>query len=310
MIRTHIGHINNNTPAHCSLNFLQRQHHHHHRRRHLVGSFPVPAAASTTTTTTAAATTSRDIPSPATHQYQSQQSQQHTLKNNPLPSTLQNPAQLGGTTSVSIPVIDRGHPHSLTTYMFLPPSQYSALDPDLIQPLGNDKFRLHVPKVELFSLWIQPIVDVTVIGADEKSPRVLLRSESCRLKGSRIVGALEKKFHIQFETELTWIEGVVGSDNAETTTSPSSSPSQSGEMGSIAANLALAVHTEVIPPFHLLPREFLVNTANTVLSKLMASLLPLFLKKLGADYERWSMDQGYRHTRAQLTPEIEYNTMQ
>lgn len=56
---------------------------------------------------------------------------------------------------------------------------------------------------------------------------------------------------------------------------------------------------QVVPPFQLLPREVLVGTCNGVLRGLVSSLLPLFMRQLSADYERWAQDPAYRAERAQ-----------
>lgn len=41
-----------------------------------------------------------------------------------------------------------------------------------------------------------------------------------------------------------------------------------------------------------------VSTCNSVLSGLVNSLLPLFVRQLASDYEKWSNDVQYRAVRA------------
>lgn len=190
-------------------------------------------------------------------------------------STLHDPAHLGGTSKATVPVQDVGGERSLENFMRLPPSHYSALDPDLIESLGGEKFRLRVPRLKLFSLWIEPTVDIVVSSADTQNPRVLLTSESCHIIGSDLIQRmqLDKRFILNFSTELTW------------KTAPN---------GQITGNLELEVATEVIPPFQVLPRSVLEGTCNAVLRRLMKTLLPKFMQLLADDYTKWATDPSYR----------------
>ncbi len=68
--------------------------------------------------------------------------------------------------------------------------------------------------------------------------------------------------------------------------------------GQIQANLQMDVWCEVIPPFNMMPREVLQGSCNVVMKALVSSLLPMFVDKLGKDYQKWATDGGYRATRA------------
>lgn len=59
------------------------------------------------------------------------------------------------------------------------------------------------------------------------------------------------------------------------------------------------VWCEVIPPFNLMPRSFLESTVSAVLSGVVNSLLPMFLRRLAEDYTNWAADPDYRLERAQ-----------
>lgn len=185
---------------------------------------------------------------------------------------------------------DYGGSISLASYMQLPAEQYDALDPTLIQPLGGNRFRLQVPRLALFNVWVQPTVDVAVTNATGPPPRVLLQGERCKLDGSPLVQRmhLDQRFELHFQTQLTWTSGSEGP----------STPSPRGK-GSITADLDVEVFTEVIPPFDLLPRSVLEGTCNAVLRTLIGTLLPVFLGRLSADYERWANSPAYRAQRQQ-----------
>jgi hypothetical protein len=182
--------------------------------------------------------------------------------------------------------------------MHLPPSHYSALDPDLIESLGGNKFRLRVPRLKVFSLWLEPAVDISVSSASSIDPRVLLKSESCHIVGSELIQKLQlnKRFILNFSTELTWKAAAAALPTTESISFTSITTKKLPE-SQIHANLELEVLTEVIPPFHLLPRSVLEGTCNAVLRGLMKTLLPRFLQKLATDYTKWATDAEYRFGR-------------
>ena len=68
--------------------------------------------------------------------------------------------------------------------------------------------------------------------------------------------------------------------------------------GEIGAAASVDVWCEVISPFHLMPRNVLESTCNTVMSGMVNTLLPVFLRQLAADYQKWATDAAYRAQRA------------
>lgn len=112
---------------------------------------------------------------------------------------------------------------------------------------------------------------------------------------------------MRFTTNLTWDSPALAaatSTTTSTTTPVALQPQQqrAPTRGTIFADLDLNVWCEVIPPFNLLPREGVLEpTVNAVLGTLVNGLLPVFVRKLGADYERWAQDEGYRARRAALS---------
>jgi len=209
--------------------------------------------------------------------------------------TLKDTVRLTGNSSFSVQVLDRGGPLSVDSYMRLPIEQYSHLDSSMIEPLGGNTFRLIVPRISMFNLWVQPSVDilVTLLVTHGTQPRVILTGTKCHLTGSELVQRmhLEERFALHFVTQLVW----------------SPSPLAAGGLGSITGHLETNVLTEIIPPFHVLPRSVMQGTCNGVLRGLIRSLLPLFMRKLGQDYDRWATDASYRRARGrELTENSEY----
>ena len=202
---------------------------------------------------------------------------------------------------------DTGGATSLDRYMNLPTDQYYEIDPSMILPLGDSRFLLKVPRIQILALWMEPEVEVGVTVLATTPQRVVLEATRCSLVGSDLIRQLrlDEKFALHFVTELTWGGG--GSLGSSGSTSSSSSSSSAGGDGSatgvpreaeIQANLELEVWSEVVGVFNLLPREALVSLVNGILRTLMSSLLPLFVRKLGSDYEHWARDPEYRRRRA------------
>lgn len=130
----------------------------------------------------------------------------------------------------------------------------------------------------------------------------------CQLNGSDLVTNmnLNDRFEMRFRTVLTWDSPSAGTAS-ESAPPTALQPQQqrSPERGTIFADLDLDVWCEVIPPFNMLPRESVLEpTVNTVLGTLVNGLLPVFVRKLGADYERWAADPAYRQRRAALSGEM------
>lgn len=236
----------------------------------------------------------------------------------------------------TVRVKDLGGPLSLDAYMRLPVQAYSELEPSMIFPLGDSSFLLKMPRISLFDLWVAPEVEVSVAqrdGSPKGSPMVVLESRSCHLPGSPFFSQLEGRFSLHFRTELTWTPfqqstqrttraaqptmhggGMAGGPPAgkqapstATATASAVTPrqqaaTQQAQQGEIRGDLSVEVWAEPLPPFNLIPRPALEATCNAVVRSAIAALLPLFMRRLGEDYERWASDASYRGERVHAPP--------
>jgi hypothetical protein len=180
---------------------------------------------------------------------------------------------------------------SIDHYMKLPPEQYSALEPTLISHLEKNRFRLRVPKLKLYGLWVAPVVDIVATQLDNPA-KVVLTSENCILQGSQWVRkvGLNDFLTVRFRTELSWTS--------------SRTITEKVSKGSITGIVFLEVMTHVIPPFNLIPRPVLEGTVNAILRGLIRTMLPFFLHRLAADYQRWATDAEYRAFRESMGREM------
>jgi len=175
---------------------------------------------------------------------------------------------------------------SLSTYMQLPVEQYFVLDADSIKPIADERFSLQVPQITLFDLGVAPLVEVKVTTRENG---VELVAGQCKLNGSPRVERLDldTRFCMSWVTDLKWEAGGAGG------------------MGSIYADARLDVWCEQVPPFNLMPRPVLEGTCNAVLSATSSLLLPVFLRRLAADYQKWATDANYRESRAARSRPLE-----
>jgi len=198
---------------------------------------------------------------------------------------LVDPAGIGATGTSTTRLQDRGGDVSLSRYMTLPVEQYFVLDPSQIRHIGNNRFMLKVPRINIFNAWLEPEVEI-VTTSSASPPKVVLQAENCRIRGSEGIESwkLDQRFCLSFVTELTW---------------SSEQRLEGPGPGQITGNAKLEVFSEVIPPFNLMPRSMLEGSCNVVMAGLVNTLLPLFLRKLGEDYTKWAAEPEYREARAQ-----------
>ena len=245
---------------------------------------------------------------------------------------MKDPRGIAASAARALAILDKGAKRggedgedlSLDAYMRLPPSAYSALDPELIRRGGSSVFgggaapscpepppapsvptalfTLAVPRASMLGIWLEPVVSVRVEGASPSkgkgakdssdsssvggsgSDRVRLVSTACDLRGSPAVERLRIN-----EVFALRFEAVL-------TWTPG---------GTISARVSTEVWAEPVGPFTVVPRRVIAGAGDALLRTLTGALLPYFLKKLGNDYERWARDPGYRREREAMAREAE-----
>eukprot|EP00879_Flechtneria_rotunda_P003255 GHRR01003479.1.p1 GENE.GHRR01003479.1~~GHRR01003479.1.p1 ORF type:complete len:349 (+),score=112.10 GHRR01003479.1:317-1363(+) len=100
---------------------------------------------------------------------------------------------------------------------------------------------------------------------------------------------------------LNRLKNINPSGNGSNSTSSSSASEPPSTPGTITGSAVVQVWCKVVPPFHLMPRQVLESSCNSVLSGLVNSLLPWFMKQLAADYQKWAADAEYRAVRRART---------
>lgn len=195
---------------------------------------------------------------------------------------------------------------SLEEYMQLPASQYSCVPMPLKSSLDRvigtrDQFRLCVPPMKLKSPGV-PQVEVRPLmmaKVNVEKNRVLITSDSCQIRGSKIIEDLNINDFFDFKVKicLTWDSH--GNSNSN------SNPRSSLSSPSITARSEIGV--DLNPPglFAFLPRKILEDVGNRAIGISLKYLQNNFMISLASDFERWSVDDEYRLQRKQLELDME-----
>jgi hypothetical protein len=97
--------------------------------------------------------------------------------------------------------------------------------------------------------------------------------------------------------KLKSVSWPAGNGNGNGNGSSNGKSSSNSTPGSITGAALVQVWCEVVPPFQLMPREVLERSCNVVITGLVNSLLPWFMRQLAADYAKWAADPAYRAER-------------
>jgi hypothetical protein len=181
---------------------------------------------------------------------------------------------------------------SLHDYMQLPASQYSCVPMPLNSSLDriygtSDQFRLRVPPMKLKSPGV-PEVEVRPLmmaGVKVFPDQVLITSDSCEIRGSKIIDDLKINDFFEFKVKicLTW----------ETSTETITAQSE--------------IEVDLDPPgvFAFVPRRILEVVGNRAVGFSLGTLQKKFMKSLASDFERWSIDKDYREQRKLLEKDMQ-----
>ena len=111
---------------------------------------------------------------------------------------------------------------------------------------------------------------------------------------------LDGLWYMIFESTLTW-DNEIGNGNEPLRgferTVQSNGNSVGKPLGVMHGKSRVDVWCELAPGFTFMPRDVLQNACNLALDTLMQGLLPIFMKQLSDDYQKWATDKDYREER-------------
>ena len=166
--------------------------------------------------------------------------------------------------------------------MALPVSQYSVLDAQRIERLGEDTFRCYVDGFKFLTLKVEPVVDVCVT-VGPRGPTVTLLG--ARLAGSPRAEAVNDKFAVTRVNAVRWEE-----------------EGESGLGRRIRSDASIELALEV-PGWAgaLLPMPALEAAGGRVMQRVLDAMVPRFLAQLAVDYGAWARGEERMPTDGSLS---------
>lgn len=191
-------------------------------------------------------------------------------------------SQFTASQSIELMVPDQGIP--IHHYLRQPQRLIEALvDPNRVEILGENLFRLKMRPLSFLMLSIQPTVDLKVWT--DVGGTLRLRSTDCEIRG---VEYINERFHFDLVGQLM--------------------PIQQGDVTILTGQADLQVAVDIPPVLWLTPRALLEATGNGVLKSVLLTIKQRLSHQLLLDYRHWATSQGHgvaeaggdRHPR--LTP--------
>lgn len=148
-------------------------------------------------------------------------------------------------------------------YLRQPQRLVNALvDPNRIEQISEEHFRLKMRPLAFMTLSIQPTVDLRVWA--ESNGTIRLQSLGCEIRG---IEYINQRFALNLKGYL--------------------SPSQLNTGTRLKGRADLEVQVELPPPFSFTPKPFLEATGNGLLKSVLLTIKQRLQHQLLADYRHW-----------------------
>ncbi|XP_057979012.1 uncharacterized protein LOC131165342 isoform X2 [Malania oleifera] len=153
-------------------------------------------------------------------------------------------------------------------YVSLPASQYSVLDAERIERVDDNTFRCYVYRFVFFALEVCPVLLVRV----EQEPNgCSIKLLSCKLEGSPVVVAQNKKFDASMVNQISCSGGQSNSRAQQLT-----------------SDAVIEVSIDIPLAFRAFPVQMIESTGTQVLEQILRVMLPRFMAQLVKDYKAWA----------------------
>lgn len=170
--------------------------------------------------------------------------------------------------SQSVEIVVPEQPIPIQHYLRQPQRLVKALvDPNRIEQLDEEVFRLKLRPLTFMTLSIQPTADLKVWA--EPNGTVHLRSRSCEILG---IDYINQRFALNLEGYL--------------------SPCESNGVTILKGKADLKVQVELPLPFSLTPKPIVEATGNGLLKSVLLTIKQRLLQQLLEDYKNWVSDNS------------------
>ncbi len=139
---------------------------------------------------------------------------------------------------------------------------YAMADPQQVEVLSDQVYRLKMRPRTFFSFTIQPVVDMRVWT--EPSNVVRVQSVGCEIRG---VPYIDQRFRLNLTGTLQAV--------------------RSARASSLVGQAHLQVEVEVPPPLNLMPKMIVEAAGDSLLSSVLGLIKQQLTRQLIADYQQW-----------------------
>jgi len=151
---------------------------------------------------------------------------------------------------------------------------YAIADPNLIEQLSHDHFRLQMRSLNFMALSFQPTVDLKVWADSDGT--VHLTSVGCEIRG---LDYINQRFALDLQGKLY--------------------PYQSQGVTKLKGRADLKVSVDVPLPFSLTPKPIIETTGNSLLKSVLVRIKQKLMHQLLLDYSQWANQDLKTNTPAQ-----------
>lgn len=142
----------------------------------------------------------------------------------------------------------------------------SLVDPNRMEQLGSDSFRLKMRPLNFMTFSIQPTVNMRILA--EPDGTVHLQSTACEIKG---VEYINQRFNLNLVGLLM--------------------PEQIQQITYLRGKADLQVQVDLPPPFVFTPTSILETTGNGLLRSVLLTIKQRLTHQLLSDYRAWVASQ-------------------
>lgn len=152
---------------------------------------------------------------------------------------------------------------------------YAIAEPNLMEQLSQNCFRLKMRQLDFMSLKFQPVVDLKVWADSDGT--VHLTSERCEIRG---IDFINQRFALVLSGKLY--------------------PYQEKGVTKLKGRADLKVSVDVPPPFSFTPKPILEATGNGLLKSVLVRIKQKLMHQLLLDYRHWANDDTQTSISAQV----------
>jgi hypothetical protein len=139
---------------------------------------------------------------------------------------------------------------------------YAIADPQQVEVLDDQVYRLKMRPRNFFSFTIQPVVDMRVWT--ESSNILHIQSVGCEIRG---VPYIDRRFRLNLTGTLQAV--------------------RSSRASSLVGQAQLQVEVEVPPPLNMMPKMIVEAAGDSLLSSVLGLIKQQLTRQLITDYQQW-----------------------